>query len=267
MSLPDIVRGALTGAGATAFLLSALRFLEIWQAPVSPWTLIAVSAALFMGSLLVRAQGTQAQGEAVKQKGQAAADPTADGQAPAPLAASLAEAAKALSSRGTSDLGTLLSTMDPVLLEDEYVYVTVSQNRDDWPDALRDASPLGTFEEEEGTSWIVSRTVADEADITYDAVFRGITLSVHSSLTAVGFLSVLTFALSEHGIAVNVVSATYHDHLFVPKEHVRDTLSILRGLQTGGAEVTEAAPSEAAPSSTPEEGETGERETGEEVQG
>lgn len=246
MSIPDIVRGALTGAGATAFLLATLRFLEIWQAPVSPWTLIAVSAALFMASLLVQAQGEKSgeAGQAERQAAegrQVAGDPATDGQAPDPLAASLAEAAQALSSRGTSDLGTLLSTMDPVLLDGEYVYLTVPENRDEWPDALRDATPLGTFVEEEGTSWIVSRTVADESEMTYDAVFRGITLSVHSSLTAVGFLSVLTFALSEHGIAVNVVSATYHDHLFVPKEHVRDTLSILRGLQTGGAEVSQAA--------------------------
>ncbi len=248
MSIPDIVRGALTGAGATAFLLAALRFLEIWQAPVSPWTLIAVSAALFMASLVVQAQGGRTSGQAGQPEHKAAGDPTADGQAPDPLATSLAEAAQALSSRGTSDLGTLLSTMDPMLMEGEYVYLTLPADRDEWPDALRDASPLGTFEEEEGTSWIVLREVADEAEMTYDAVFRGITLSVHSSLTAVGFLSVLTFALSEHGIAVNVVSATYHDHLFVPKEHARDALSILRGLQTGGAEVTEAASS-----STPEE--------------
>jgi hypothetical protein len=244
MSIPDIVRGALTGAGATAFLLAALRFLEIWEAPVSPWTLIAVSAALFVASLLVQSRGEKP-GDTADQGRTVAGDPAADGQAPDPLAASLAEAAEALSSRGTSDLGTLLSTMDPVLLDGEYVYLTVPANRDDWPEALRDASPLGTFEEEEGTSWIVARTVADEAEITYDAVFRGITLSVHSSLTAVGFLSVLTFALSEHGIAVNVVSATYHDHLFVPKEHARDTLSILRGLQAGGAEVSEAAGSPA----------------------
>ena len=240
MSIPDVVRGALTGAGATAFLLSALRFLEIWQAPVSPWTLVAVSTALFLASLLVQTEREDTKA-ALQVEDRQQATGTTDGQAADPLAASLAEAAQALSSRGTSDLGTLLSTMDPVLLDGEYVYLTMPENRKDWPEALHDASPRGTFEEEEGTSWIVSRAVANDAEMTYDAVFRCITLSVHSSLTAVGFLSVLTYALSEQGIPVNVVSATYHDHLFVPKEYVRDTLSILRGLQTGGAEIAEAA--------------------------
>lgn len=261
MSIPDVVRGALTGAGATAFLLAALRLLEIWQAPVSPWTLIAASAALFMASLLVQTGNADAETAVQSEdRRQAAGSPATDGQPPDPLAASLAEAAQALSSRGTSDLGTLLSTMDPVLQDEEFVYVTVPEDRDEWPDALRDASPRGTFEEEEGTSWIVSRGVADSAEMTYDAVFRGITLSVHSSLTAVGFLSVLTYALSEHGIAVNVVSATYHDHLFVPKEHVRETLSILRGLQTGGAEIAEAA--EMSSTAEREETETSERNGG-----
>lgn len=253
MSIPDIVRGALTGAAATAFLLGALRFVEIWEAPVSPWTLLAVALALFLGGLLVPAGASD---EAETATGSSDGDASADGDAATtdPLAASLAGAAQALSSRGTSDLGTLLATMDPVLLDHEYVYLTVPDNRDEWPEALQDAAPLGTFEEEEGTTWIVQRQVADAADLTYDAVFRGITLSVHSSLTAVGFLSVLTFALSEQGIAVNVVSAAYHDHLFVPKEYTRETMAILKGLQASGAEARQldAAPSEEDTSTTEE---------------
>ena len=252
MSIPDIVRGALTGAAATAFLLGALRFVEIWEAPVSPWTLAAVALALFLGGLLVPAGEPDAMDADARSTGE---NTSTGGHAatPDPLAASLADAAQALSSRGTSDLGTLLATMDPVLLEHEYVYLTVPDDRGEWHEALQSATPLGTFEEEEGMTWIVQRNVADAADLTYDAVFRGITLSVHSSLTAVGFLSVLTFALSEHGVAVNVVSAAYHDHLFVPKEYTREAMAILNGLQASGAEARQpgAEPSGAEPSGAP----------------
>jgi len=240
MSIPDIVRGALTGAAATAFLLGALRFVEIWEAPVSPCTLVAVALALFLGGLLVPAE----EPDAMDADARLTAEDTSTGgnaATPDPLAASLADAAQALSSRGTSDLGTLLATMDPVLLEHEYVYLTVPDDREEWHEALQSATPLGTFKEEEGRTWIVQREVADAAGLTYDAVFRGITLSVHSSLTAVGFLSVLTFALSEHGVAVNVVSAAYHDHLFVPKEYTREAMAILKGLQASGAEARQPA--------------------------
>jgi len=228
MQILDIARAALTGAGATALLLGALRILDIWQAPVEPWMLLAIAGAFFVAGVLVPAQDTP---------GPEANENREGAVAPDPLAESLAEAAEALTSRGTADLGELLSKMNPVVLDAEYVYVTVPDDPEEWPEAFTEAEPLGTFREEEGESWIVERSVADAADWSYDAVFRGITLTVHSSLTAIGFLAVLTFALSEQGIAVNVVSATYHDHLFVPKERVRDALAVLRGLQTGGADI------------------------------
>ncbi|WP_218919364.1 ACT domain-containing protein [Longibacter salinarum] len=230
MQILDIVRGALNGAGVTALLLGALRILDIWQAPVEPWILLAVAGAFFVAGAFIPAQDTRPaeSNETMGDAGESSSDP---------LAESLAQAAEALSSRGTSDLGTLLSDMGPVLLDDEFVYLTVPDDPEEWPDALTQAEPIGTFREEEGESWIVARSVADEAEMTYDVVFRGITLSVHSSLTAIGFLAVLTFALSEQGIAVNVVSATYHDHLFVPKERVRETMAVLKGLQAGGSEI------------------------------
>jgi hypothetical protein len=228
MQILDIVRGALTGAGATALLLGALRILEYWQAPVAPWVLLAVAGVFFVAGAAIPAQDDAAETADTDDP----SDPTGEDE----LAASLAEAAQALSARGTSDLGTLLARMDPVVLDDEFVFITVPEDPDEWPDAIADAEPLGTFREEEGETWIVPRSVADQAEMTYDAVFRGITLSVHSSLTAVGFLAVITYALSEQGIAVNVVSATYHDHLFIPKERIRETLVVLEALQKGASD-------------------------------
>ena len=56
-----------------------------------------------------------------------------------------------------------------------------------------------------------------------------ISLSVHSSLTAVGFLAAITARLAERGISVNPVSGFYHDHLFVPEDRADEAMDILSG--------------------------------------
>lgn len=62
----------------------------------------------------------------------------------------------------------------------------------------------------------------------FDDVWAFISLNVHSDLSAVGFLTALLPALAEAGIGVNVVSAYYHDHLFVPVSRGKEALKILQ---------------------------------------
>ena len=57
-----------------------------------------------------------------------------------------------------------------------------------------------------------------------------ITLNVHSSLEAVGFLAAITARLAAAGMGVNPVSAYFHDHLFVPADRVDEAMAILEGL-------------------------------------
>jgi hypothetical protein len=50
-----------------------------------------------------------------------------------------------------------------------------------------------------------------------EAIFpcRKVTLGVHSSLDAVGFMAAVTTRLAKIDIGVNPVSGFYHDHLYV----------------------------------------------------
>ena len=61
-----------------------------------------------------------------------------------------------------------------------------------------------------------------------------ITLNVHSSLEAVGFIAHIATRLAEHDMGVNPVAGFYHDHLFVPDGREVDALKILADIADGG---------------------------------
>jgi len=54
-----------------------------------------------------------------------------------------------------------------------------------------------------------------------------ITLNIHFSLEAVGYLAVITAHLATLDVGVNPVSGFYHDHLFIPSDRSQDVLTAL----------------------------------------
>jgi hypothetical protein len=112
-----------------------------------------------------------------------------------------------------SDLSALLASLHPVLNPGVYVFASVPAGTD-----LGSLDPIATFRENEGLTLIVKEQEAGQADLP--VLFRAawITLTVHSDLQAVGLTAAVAAALTEAGIACNVVAAAFHDHLFVPVE-------------------------------------------------
>ncbi len=82
---------------------------------------------------------------------------------------------------------------------------------------------------------ILPAEVAAAHDLAASAPLRMITLSVHSSLEAVGLTAAVAAVLTEAGISANVVAAFHHDHVFVPAERAQDALSALQGLSERAA--------------------------------
>lgn len=128
---------------------------------------------------------------------------------------------------GLVELNALLKSLSPVLQEGEFVFCTCSQAS---LPRLGEIHPVGTFCEAEGITLILPRKEADTLGLSYDSVFCMITLSVHSSLQAVGLTAAVSTALAKHGISANVVAAYFYDHVFVPKHCAQSSLKVLRAL-------------------------------------
>jgi len=125
---------------------------------------------------------------------------------------------------GETDLATMLSTLSPKLIDGDYVFCT-------FPDAAYgdhlELEPIASIHEREGLTLIVTQSRADQRGLTYASVFKGITLTVHSSLDAVGLTAAFSTKLTEHGISANVVAGFYHDHIFVQQEDAAKAMSAL----------------------------------------
>jgi len=125
------------------------------------------------------------------------------------------------------NLGALLRRMSPSLQDEVYVYCCVPEGQ--VPTSVR---PIAMFKEVEGLTLIIPRSQATSAGMSYEFECALITLNVHSSLDAVGFIAMISASLVKENIPCNVMSAYHHDHLFVPFERRECAMQVLRALAT-----------------------------------
>ena len=123
---------------------------------------------------------------------------------------------------GEKDLNKLLKTMKPELNFGGYVFCNVSDIK-----SVNINDIISLFKEQEGHTIIIKKELADSLDLKYSFVAAWITLTVHSSLEAVGLTAAFSSALSEQGISCNVVAAFFHDHIFVDKKDTEKAMEIL----------------------------------------
>jgi hypothetical protein len=83
------------------------------------------------------------------------------------------------------------------------------------------------FKEAEAFTIIIKKELADTLQLEYSFIASWITLTVHSSLEAVGLTAAFSSALAKEGISCNVVAAFYHDHIFVGKKDTERAIEIL----------------------------------------
>ena len=125
---------------------------------------------------------------------------------------------------GEKDLDKLLKTMKPEHNAGEYVFCQIGEDA-----TLNTDDIVLLFKEREGVTAICKKEWADSRGLPYTYIASWITLTVHSSLEAVGLTAAFSKALADEGISCNVVAALYHDHIFVDKKDTEKAMEVLRG--------------------------------------
>jgi hypothetical protein len=130
-----------------------------------------------------------------------------------------------MNSTGETDLNELLKTLKPRHNIGDFVFCVVDDRM-----KIDSEDILMFFKEEEGNTVIIKKELADSLQLPYSFVASWISLTVHSSLAAVGLTAAFSTALSGKGISCNVVAAFHHDHIFVDKKDTEAAMGILTQL-------------------------------------
>jgi len=128
---------------------------------------------------------------------------------------------------GEKRLSQLLSHMSPDLLPATYVFFSVQHTYDNRQHVDH---CFAMVREKEGTTFIVEEHYAKENNIPCESPMRCLSLTVHSSLEAVGLTAAMSNALANNDISANVIAGYFHDHIFVPEADAENALACLLSL-------------------------------------
>ncbi|SDW47980.1 ACT domain-containing protein [Flavobacterium degerlachei] len=120
------------------------------------------------------------------------------------------------------NLEILLKTMKPQHNIGEYVFCVIPNLKD-----INLEEVILVFREKEGITIVIKKELADSLKLDYSFISGWITLTVHSSLQAVGLTAAFSNALAKNGISCNVIAAFYHDHIFVDHNDINKAIHIL----------------------------------------
>lgn len=104
----------------------------------------------------------------------------------------------------------MLATLDVVVRPERYVFAAVP------PGANAVTAADAMIVEDEAVTLVLAEGRAREHGLASGTRFAWLTLTVHSSLEAVGLTAAVARALAAVGVSCNVLAGFHHDHLLVP---------------------------------------------------
>ena len=144
-----------------------------------------------------------------------------------------------------TDLDEMLRSLTVDARPEGYVFATVP-----------DESPVvamahATIGEREGLTVVVPVSVAETHGLATTPLFAWLTLTVYSSLEAVGLTAAVASALARAGISANMVAGYHHDHVFVPERDADQAVEVLSALSAASAAPSRADTSPGSAASPP----------------
>lgn len=124
---------------------------------------------------------------------------------------------------GERDLKRLIEGMRPML------------DPRDWAYALAPAGTVvpeawATIREAEGVTVIAPWSDLQGRGWPLSGPWARITLTIHSSLDAVGLTAAVSHALAQAGIPANLIAGWHHDHIFLPRDQAAGAMTALQVL-------------------------------------
>lgn len=130
---------------------------------------------------------------------------------------------------GETDLGILLRSMEPHLSDTAFSFAVAASG-----EVPPGVNVIGTFVEDEGLSIVAPLAEIERAGLAHAGSWAKISLSVHSSLSAVGLTASIATALAAQGISANMIAAYHHDHIFVPWDKRHEAMNVLNRIGRHG---------------------------------
>jgi hypothetical protein len=123
---------------------------------------------------------------------------------------------------GETDLDSMLATLGVQRRPGVFAYIAVEV-----PTPGLMAAAHAMVKEGRLTTIVLPIEAAERAGQSTDVQFAWLTLTVQSSLDAVGLTAVVSARLAAVGISCNVLAGYHHDHLLVPVDRVDDAITAL----------------------------------------
>ncbi len=124
---------------------------------------------------------------------------------------------------GATDLEAMLASLDVQRRPGVFTFVAVEVPT---PGLL--AAAHGMVKEGTSTTLVLPIESARRAGLPTVVEMAWLSLTVQSSLEAVGLTAAFSKVLGDAGIPCNVLAGYHHDHLLVPIDRVDDAIAVLR---------------------------------------
>jgi len=127
-----------------------------------------------------------------------------------------------MTSPGETDLDKMLATLRVERRPGVFTYAAV---RAPAPELL--AAAHGVVTEDDLTTLVLPVEAAERAGLPVELEMAWLSLTVQSSLEAVGLTAAFSATLGKAGIPCNVLAGFHHDHILVPVDRAQQAIDVL----------------------------------------